>query len=124
MCKELRHLVVGNDVGLVVIEVNVRGAGDDVEFLVALLGALPLDVLARHALEGVLAEVAAVDLFAVDEQHGGLDLVRPRQQRLVEERLLADDIPAVGRVAAALVVAARACVVGMIFLIAGCKVTK
>ena len=101
-----------------------RGARDDVEFLVTLLGALPLNVSARHALEGVLAEVAAVGLLTVDEQHGVLNLVRPAEQRLVEERLTADDVPAVGRVAAALVVAARACVVGMIFLIAGCKVTK
>ena len=55
-------------------------------------------------------------LLAVDEQHGVLNLVRPAEKRLVEERLRADNVPAVGRVAAALVVAARAFVVGVIVL--------
>ena len=45
---------------------------------------------------------------AVDEQNGILDFSRPGQQRLVQEALAADDVPAVCGIAAALVIAARA----------------
>ena len=93
-----------------------RGARDDVEFLVALLCTLPLNVLSRHALKGIFAEVAAVGLLAMDKQHGCLNLVRPAEQRLVEERLTADDVPAVGRVAAALVIASLGFVISMVIL--------
>jgi len=78
-------------------------AGDDEQLLVAHDLALALNVHSGHLLKGILAEVAAVRLIAVDEQHRALNLIGPRQQRLVHERLAPDDVPAVGRVAAALV---------------------
>ena len=91
--EERLHLVVGNHAGDVVVKVHVGGAGDDHEFLVG----------AGQQAEGVLAEIAAVGLLAVDEEDGILDLAGPGQQGLVQEALAADDVPPVVGVAAALV---------------------
>ena len=52
----------------------------------------------------------------MDEQNGILDFSRPGQQRLVQEALAADDVPAVCGIAAALVIAARGLIVGVIVL--------
>ena len=65
---------------------------------------------------GILAEIAAVGLLTVDEQNWILDFSRPGQQGLVQEALASDDVPAVVGVAAALVIAARGLIVGMIVL--------
>ena len=80
---------------LIVVKVGVDGIGDNHQFFVSDGHALAVWILARHLFEGVLREVAAVGLLAVDEQDGRLNLVRPCQQGLVEERLTADDVPAV-----------------------------
>ena len=114
--EERGDAVVGNHSRDVVVEVHVGGAGDDQQFLVAGLGAFAADGEAGHLFERVLAEVATVGLFAVDQQDGGLDFVRVGEQRHVEEGLAADGVPAVGRVAAAGMEAARRLVVGVVVL--------
>ena len=44
-------------------------SGDYEEFLVAFLRALTYDFLSGHPLEGVLAEIAAVSPFSVDQKY-------------------------------------------------------
>ena len=101
------------------------GSRDDVEFLVADDGAPVFasfegiwdgGLLTCHCLESPLAEVAAVSLLAVDEQHGVRNLVGIAEQVLVEERLTAADIPAVIRSAAALMIATRSGIVVAVLL--------
>ena len=104
--KETLNFVVGNYAGNIVVEVNMGGSGDDHQFLVA---------ASKEAI-GILAEIAAVGLLTVDEQNRILDFTRPGKQGLVQEALAADDVPAVVGVAAALVIAARGLIVGMIVL--------
>ena len=64
---------------LVVVKVGVDGIGDNHQFLIADSYAFAVWILARHLFEGVLREVAAVGLLAVDEQDGRLNLVCPGQ---------------------------------------------
>ena len=56
----------------VVVKVGVDGIGDNHQFLISDGHALAVWILARHLFEGVLREVAAVGLLAVDEQDGRL----------------------------------------------------
>ena len=93
-----------------------RGSGDNEQFLVAHLGTLAFHMLAGHALKGVLREVARVGILSMDEQHWGLYLVGPAEQRLVHERLATHYVPAIVAVAGTLVVAAIGLIVGMIVL--------
>ena len=90
--------------------------GDDKEFLVPFFCTLSYDMLPCHPLEGIFAEIAAVCLLAMDEKHGSINLCGPGQQRLVQETLAADDVPAVVGVAAALVIASGCLVISMVIL--------
>ena len=103
--------VVRNHAGDIVIEIDVGRAGDYQHLLVALDCALSYHFAARHTLECIFAEIAAVRLLAVDKQHGILDFLRPAEQGLIEETLASDDVPAVVGIAAALVIAAFSLVV-------------
>ena len=91
-------------------------SGDDHELLVAFYGAFSDDMLSGHALKGILAEIAAVGLLAVDEKHGRLNLSGPGQQGLVQETLAADHVPAIIGIAAAHMITARSLIVGVIVL--------
>ena len=109
-----------------------RGSGDDEEFLVALLvragvfaggdfvGRSTLGngrvegLPASHLLEGIFSEVARVSLLAVNEQHGVLNLTGIVEDGLVEERLTSCDVPAVGAIARAFMIAAFCLVVSII----------
>ena len=69
------------------------GTWDNQHLFVALLGTLAHDLTSRHLFKGCFAEVAAVGILTVNEQHGVLYLAGPAEQRLVEERLLAGERP-------------------------------
>ena len=95
LLEETFHLVVWNHTGLVVVEVNVRGTRDNHQFLVTLRCGNTLHMLACHLFESILREVAAMCSLSMYEEHGILNLVSPCQQRLIEERLTADYVPAI-----------------------------
>ncbi len=109
----------------VVVEVHVGGSGDDEEFLVAdglapVLGGVEfcgdVRLLAGHLFECAFAEVAAVGLFAVDDEHGVTDFVGVREELGVHERGACGGGPALVAVEGALVIAARGLVVGVVIL--------
>ena len=89
-------------------------SGNNHYLLVPHHSTLALRVHASHLLESVFAEIAAVRLLAVHQQHRSLYLCGPGQQRLVEKRLCANQIPAVGTVAATLVIATGTLIISMI----------
>ena len=69
------------------------GTGDDQHFFITHFSTLTDFFFTSHLLKGSLAEVAAVGILTVNEQHGVLYLAGPAEQRLVEERLLAGERP-------------------------------
>ena len=89
-----------------VVEIGVHSAGDEQQLLVAAL----------QPGKGVAAEVARVRLVAVDDEHGAADLIGVGEQLRVEQRQRGRDVPAVGGVERARVVAARGLVVVVVVL--------
>ena len=92
------------------------GTRDDKELFVAFFCTFPDHMFSGHALEGILAEIAAVSLLSVDQKDRSLNLSGPGQKGLVQETLATDNIPAVVGVAAALVIAAGSLVISMVVL--------
>ena len=101
------------------------GSGDDEEFLVAdglapVLGGVEfcgdIRLLAGHLFECAFAEVAAVGLFAVDDEHRVTDFVGVCEKLGVHERGACGGGPALVAVEGALVVAAWGLVVGVVIL--------
>ena len=67
----------------IIVQIRMIGAGNDQQLLVAAL----------QTPERILAEVARMGLFAVNEQHGAADLVAVGQQGRIEERQRRGRIP-------------------------------
>ena len=125
VCLEEFVQLFEGDFFQVVVEVHVGGSWDNEEFLVAdglapVLGGVEfcgdLDLLAGHLFECAFAEVAAVGLFAVDDEHRVTDFVGVCEEFRVQERGACGGGPALVAVEGTLVVAARGLVVGVVIL--------
>ena len=116
LLEEVLDLVVRDHAGDIIVKIHMGRSGDDKHFFIALFGAFSNNMPSSHALEGILAEVAAVSLLAMNKKHWSLDLLRPSQKWLVQKTLATDNVPAVIGVAAALRIAALGLVLsGIVF---------
>ena len=90
----------------VVVKIHMVGSGNDEKFL----------VVSGQFFEGILAEVAGMGLFSMNQEAGGADFTAVSKKRSVEKRQDRGLVPALIRVQRAGMITAGCLVIGEIIL--------
>ena len=121
LCEKLSQLVPRNQVLWLtltyqfrisaIIEVAMRGIGDDEQLLILWIGiwltdhVISFSLSIYHIVIGSFTKVARVCLLTMHHEYGGTNLVDVIEETTIRECLRADDTPTIGGVTAALVIA-------------------